>query len=181
MKKQPLKFSDYPFIVPDEKQVVKKMEGFLAQIKECKDAESAAKVIKRINDFMEVIDTEGCVIYVLYTCNTDNEKYKAAQDKLDEMSPLISKYGTEISKVLVNAPYRPELEKKFGSFLFKKYEASLKAFDEKIIPELIQENKLSSEYEVVVGGAQIPFRGEMLNLSQLGKFMQDKDRATRKD
>ena len=97
------------------------------------------------------------------------------------MSPVLSKYGTEISKVLVNAPYRPELEKKFGSFLFKKYEASLKAFDEKIIPELIKENKLSSEYEEVVGGAQIEFRGQTYNLSQLGKFLEDKDRATRKE
>ena len=181
MKKQPMKFSEYPFIVPNEKQLVKKMEGFLNEIKACKTAPEALKVIKKINNYMEVIDTEGCVIYVLYTCYTDNEKYKKAQDKLDEMSPLLSKYGTEISKVLVNAPYRSELEKKLGTFLFKKYENSLKAFDEKVMPELIQENKLSSEYEVVMGGAQIEFRGGVYNLSQLGKFMQDKDRNTRKE
>ena len=181
MKKQPMKFSEYPFIVPNEKQCIKKMEGFLAQIKECKTASEAEKVIKKLNKFNEVIETEACIIYVLYTCYTDNEKYKKAQDKIDEMSPLLSKYGTEISKILVNAPYRPELEKKLGSFLFKKYEAGLKTFDEKIIPDLIKENKLSSEYEVIMGGAQIEFRGQTYNLSQLGKFMQDKDRATRKE
>ena len=181
MKKQPMKFSEYPFIVPNEKQCIKKMEGFLAQIKECKTASEAEKVIKKLNKFNEVIETEACIIYVLYTCYTDNEKYKKAQDKIDEMSPLLSKYGTEISKILVNAPYRPELEKKLGSFLFKKYEAGLKTFDEKIIPDLIKENKLSSEYEVIMGGAQIEFRGQTYNLSQLGKFTQDKDRATRKE
>ena len=180
MKKQPLKFSDYPFIVPSEKQLVKKMEGFLAQIKECKTAEEANKIIKKINDYSEVIDTQASIIYVLYSCNTDNPKYKDAQDKLDEMAPLMSKYSTEISKVLVNAPYRPELEKKLGSFLFKKYESSLKAFDEKVMPELIKENKLSSEYDMICGGAQIEFRGEVLNLSQLGKYIQDKDHETRK-
>ena len=92
----------------------------------------------------------------------------------------MSKYGTEISKILVNASYRPELEKKLGSFLFRKYENSLKVFDERIMPELIKENKLSSEYDMIMGGAQIEFRGQTLNLSQLGKFMQDKDRETRK-
>ena len=40
MKKQPIKFSDYPFIVPNEKQLAKKMEGFLADIKACKTAHS---------------------------------------------------------------------------------------------------------------------------------------------
>ena len=180
MSKQPMKFSDYPFIVPNEKQFVKKMEKFVEQLKACDNAKDAAKIINRINAYSEDINTEGCIIYVLYTCYTDNEQYKAAQDKIDELSPIFSKYGTEISKILVNAPYRPELEKKFGSFLFKKYENSLKVFDEKVMPELVKENKLSSEYDMILGGAQIEFRGQTLNLSQLGKFMQDKDRATRK-
>ena len=181
MKKQPMKFSDYPFIVPKEKQFVKRMEKFIAELKACDNAKDAAKVIKKIDAYSEVINTQGCIIYVMYTLHTDNEKYKAAQDKIDEMSPIMSKYGTELSKILVKAPYRPELEKKLGSFLFKKYEASLKAFDEKIMPELVKENKLSSEYEMILGGAQINFRGETLNLSQLGKYIQDKDRATRKE
>ena len=181
MKKEPMKFSDYPFIVPNEKQFVKKMEKFVAELKECKTALEAAKVIKKIDSYSENIETQGCIIYVLYTCHTDNVEYKKAQDKIDEMMPIMSKYGTEISKILVNAPYRPELEKKLGSFLFKKYENSLKAFDEKVMPELVQENKLTSEYEVIMGGAQIDFRGEKLNLSQLGKYTQDKDRATRKE
>ena len=180
MKKQPMKFSDYPFNVPNEKKFAKKMEGYIAELKECKDAKSAAKVINRINNYGEVIGTEACVIYVLYSCHTDNEKYRKAQDKMDEMSPLMSKYATDMSKILVNAPYRAELEAKLGSFLFKKYEASLKAFDEKVMPELIQENKLVSEYDQIFGGAQIEFKGQTLNLSQLGKYMQDKDRDTRK-
>ena len=180
MSKQPMKFSNYPFIVPNEKQFVKKMEKFVEQLKACDNAKDAAKIINRINAYSEEINTEGCIIYVLYTCYTDNEQYKAAQDKIDELSPIFSKYGTEISKILVNAPYRPELEKKFGSFLFKKYENSLKVFDEKVMSELVKENKLSSEYDMILGGAQIEFRGQTLNLSQLGKFMQDKDRATRK-
>ena len=181
MKKEPMKFSDYPFVVPNEKQFVKKMEKLIAELKACDNAKDAAKVIKKIDAYSEVINTQGCIIYVMYTLHTDNEKYKAAQDKIDEMSPLMSKYGTDLSKILVNAPYRLELEKKFGSFLFKKYEASLKAFDEKIMPELVKENKLSSEYEMILGGAQIDFRGETLNLSQLSKYIQDKDRATRKE
>ena len=180
MSKQPLKFSEYPFVVPNEKQFVKKMEGFIAELKACDNAPDALKIIKKIDNYGEIINTQGCIIYVMYTCHTDNEKYKAAQDKIDEMSPLMSKYGTEISKILINAPYRPEVEKKLGSFLFKKYEMGLKAFDEKIMPELIKENKLSSEYDMIMGGAQIEFRGEILNLSQLGKYTQDKDRETRK-
>ena len=181
MSKKPIKFSEFPLVMPNEKRLVAKFEQFIQELKECKDAPSALKVIKRINKFGEVIDTQFTTIYVLYSCDTTNKKYKKAQDKLDEISPLLSKYSTEISRLLVEAPYRPELEKKLGSFLFKKYEIGLKTFDVKIMPELMQENKLSSEYDMVMGGAQIDFRGEVLNLSQLGKYLQSEDRATRKE
>ena len=181
MKKQPIKFSEYPLIVPTAKRVSKKMEKFIADLKACKTADEAAKVIKKINSFSEDIETETSVIYVLYTCNTTNEEYKKAQDTVDELSPIFSKYSTEFQKILVNASYRPELEKKYGTYLFQKYEAGLKTFNEAIMEDLVKENKLVSEYDMIFGGAQLEFRGETLNLSQLGKYMQDKDRETRKE
>ena len=180
MKKQPIKFSEYPLVVPNAKRMSKKLDKLVSDLKACQNANEAFKVINKINAFFEELETESSVIYVLYTCNTTNEEYKKAEDTVDELNPLVSKYATDIQKILVNASYRPELEKKYGSFLFKKYEASLKTFDESIMPDLVKENKLVSEYDMVFGGAQIEFRGETLNLSQLGKYMQDKDRETRK-
>ena len=180
MKKQPIKFSEYPLVVPNAKRMSKKLDKLVSDLKACQNANEAFKVINKINAFFEELETESSVIYVLYTCNTTNEEYKKAEDTVDELNPLVSKYATDIQKILVNASYRPELEKKYGSFLFKKYEASLKTFDESIMPDLVKENKLVSEYDMIFGGAQIEFRGETLNLSQLGKYMQDKDRETRK-
>ena len=180
MKRQPLKFSEYPFVVPNAKRMSSKFEKLIDELKACKTSNEAVKVINRINSYTEDLDTEMSVIYVLYSCNTTNEEYKKAQDTVDELSPLYSKYANIIIKTITTAPYRGELEKKYGSFLFKKYDAMLKTFDEKITPELIKENKLVSEYDMIFGGAQIDFRGETLNLSQLGKYMQDKDRETRK-
>ena len=180
MKKQPIKFSEYPLVVPNAKRMSKKMDKLILDLKACSNANEAFKVINKINAYFEELETETSVIYVLYTCNTLNEEYKKAEDIVDELSPLFGKYATDVQKILVNASYRPELEKKYGSYLFKKYDASLKTFDEKIMPDLVKENKLVSEYDVIFGGAQIEFRGETLNLSQLGKYTQDKDRETRK-
>ena len=180
MKKQPIKFSEYPLVVPNAKRMSKKMDKLILDLKACSNANEAFKVINKVNAYFEELETETSVIYVLYTCNTLNEEYKKAEDIVDELSPLFGKYATDVQKILVNASYRPELEKKYGSYLFKKYDASLKTFDEKIMPDLVKENKLVSEYDVIFGGAQIEFRGETLNLSQLGKYTQDKDRETRK-
>ncbi|HHT66996.1 MAG TPA: M3 family oligoendopeptidase [Erysipelotrichaceae bacterium] len=180
MSKKAIKFSDYPFVVPNQKKIVAKMEKLVFDLKNCQTAKEAEAVIKRINKYREVLYTQISVIYVKYTCDTRHEEYKKAQDLVDELSPLLGKYNNEMIKILTSAPYRPELEKKFGSYLFKMYDAGLKTFDEKIMPEILKESKLVSEYDMIRGDAQIDFNGEVLNLSQLSKFSQDKDRKVRK-
>ncbi|MBO4856869.1 MAG: hypothetical protein J5511_05860, partial [Bacilli bacterium] len=176
-----MKFEDFPLNVPNEKRITKKLEVLIKELEACNDGASALKVIKRWNKYFTQLSTDQSVIYVRYSCDTKNPTYKKAQDRVDELSPIVSNYANKFSKILAKASYRPELEKKLGSYYFQMIDASLKAFDEKIIPELIQENKLVSEYDALLGGAEVEFRGQTLNLTQLGKYTQDVDRATRKE
>ena len=53
------------------------------------------------------------------------KKYKKAQEKMDEIGPVLSNYGNKVAKFVTSAPFRPELEKKFGAYLFQMYDASL--------------------------------------------------------
>ena len=181
MKDINIKFEDYPFKVPSIKKVAKKLEGFIEEIKAANDAPSAIKIMKKFNKYMEEIGTEMNLIYVLYSIDTRKPEYVKAIGVVDEIGPVISNYATEYTKVLVNAPYRKELEKQYGSYLFTMYENQLKIFNEKVLNDVIEENKLSSKYDEIMGGAQIEFRGETLNLSQLGKHMRSVDREERKE
>ena len=175
-----LKFSEYPFHQPNGKKILSKMEGFVNELKAAKTAKEADVVIKKFNKYSTNVGTDFSVIYVLYTCHTDNKKYKKAQEISDEIGPAMGEYGNQFAKILLDAPYRKELEAKYGEYLFKKYELAFKTFDPKIIPDMIEENKLVSEYDAVLGSAQIEFNGGVYNLSQMGKFATDKDRNTRK-
>ena len=51
MSKQPIKFSEYPLVVPDAKKLAKKMEKFVTDLKACDNAKAAIKVINRINAY----------------------------------------------------------------------------------------------------------------------------------
>lgn len=181
MKTQAVKFSQYPFIVPTEKRIANKLEKLISNLKECGSARTATLAVKHWNKYGEELSTQLSLISVKYSVDTTNKVYKKAQDRMDELSPLISKYSNDYEKIMSKASFRKDLEKVYGKYLFKMYDNSLKAFDEKIMPDLAQENKLVSQYDAVLGGAKIDFRGEVLNLPQLGKYMQDKDRSTRKE
>ena len=175
-----VKFNEIPLRVPNLKSIEGKVKALIAELKEAKDYASGMKVIKKMNKLSDKIQTESTVISIRYSLNTTDPKIAKAQDKMDNMMPLLSALFNEWNKVIVNVPFRAEIEKKWGKYYFQMIENSLKAFDEKIIPELIEINKLSSQYDRVLGSARIEFRGNVYNLSQMGKFTTDKDRETRR-
>lgn len=175
-----MKFEEFPLIVPSEKKIVKKGKKLLEDFKSAKSNEEAYKAYKKFEKFGEEIATQFTTIQVNFTLDTRNETYKHAQEVLDEVGPVITGVNTEFSKAMLASPYRPFLEEKLGSFLFKKYENSIKCFDEKIIPLLIEENKLVNQYEALISAAQIEFDGKIYNIPQLGKFAESLDRDIRK-
>ncbi len=48
---------------------------------------------------------------------------------------------------------------------------ALKAFDEKLIPLMQEENTLVTRYDKLIASAKLPFEGEIYNLSLIKKFM----------
>lgn len=181
MKNDNLKFEEIPIKKFSFKAIEKKLNVLIAQLKEAKEYKEGLKVINAFERFMSHLQTNVTVISIRYSLNTQDEKIAKAQDQVDEMMPLVSNIINEWNKVLIKVPFRKELENKYSPYYFQIIENSLKSFDEKIIPELIQINKLSSQYDKVMGSAQIEFRGSTYNISQMGKFASSKDRETRRE
>jgi len=76
-----LKFSEYPFRVPNEKKIIAKCEELVNEIVSSKDAETCAKAMKKMNKFSEKINTMGSLIYVKYSLETDNKKIQKSTRK----------------------------------------------------------------------------------------------------
>ena len=176
-----VKFEEIPVKKFSFKQIEKKMKAFNEQLKAAPDFESGFKVIKAYERYMSKMGTNFNVISVRFTLNTQDEVIAKYQDLVDEISPLIANLGNEWNKILVKLPYRKQIEEKYGSYYFTMIENELKSFDEKIIPELVEINKLSSQYDKVMGSAQIEFRGQIYNIPQMGKFSSSEDRETRRE
>ena len=181
MKEKYLRFEDYPLRIPTEKRTINKAEAIISELEQCGTMLTAKPVIRHWNKFVSELETDISVIQVRYTLDTKNKVYKNAQNKVDELLPVFSNYSTKYQRIIVRSRFRKEFEELYGKYLTKMYENNLKAFDPKIIPELIEENKLSTQYDQIMGGAKIKFRGGTYNLSQMGKFTSDKDRQTRKE
>ena len=154
-----IKFEDIKPKKVSLNKIQAKLSEFTSELSKTKDPKEALKVIRSLEKYMDKYENNATVISIRYTLDTRDKYISKLQDHMDEISPLISNEINKFNKVLVNHPCRKALEEKLTPYYFQMIENALKSFDEKIIPELIEINKLSSQYDKVMGGAQIEFRG----------------------
>jgi M3 family oligoendopeptidase len=175
-----MKLEEFPLIIPNIKKVETKFKELLAGFYAATSAQEQKKVIDKVIKLVDEVSNQITVISVRYTQDTRVEAYQKAQDAIDEIGPIFQGFYNEYQKALIASPYRNELEKKLGRFLFEKIETSLKTFDPSIIEELQKENRLTSQYSKILASAQIAFDGGIYNLSQMGKFADSLDRSIRR-
>lgn len=176
-----MKFEEYPLVVPSLEELSKEYEKLIAKLENAKNADEQINTFRQVMKFDDHVETMFTIISIRYSLDTTNETYAHAQDVMDEVAPQLQVYSEKINKIMLNSPYRKELEDAFGTYLFKQLELALKCFDAKIIEDLQKENKLVSKYDKVMAGAKIKFNGQTYNLSQMGKFTTDVDRNVRKE
>ncbi|MBQ4183136.1 MAG: M3 family oligoendopeptidase [Bacilli bacterium] len=181
MSKELPVFEEWPFKVPSIKVAQKKLAAFTEELKNAKSEKEALAIVKKKAKWSDSMENEFTHISVLFSIDTKNKKYEKAMTRLMNDSPIYEAASLEFSKAMKESKFRPYLEEKLGSFIFQMIDFRLKSFDEKIIPEAQKENELTMKYDALIAGAEIEFRGKTYNLPQMGKFMQDLDRETRKE
>lgn len=174
-------FEEWPFKVPNIASTIAKIQKITAELRAAADGPAALRAYKKHAKSLDLFQNEMTHIFVLFTLESANPKYAKAMNKMNEGLPLISAEENKFALAMLESPHRAYLEKKLGTHCFTMAEYSLKSFDERIIEESVEENKLTTEYAAKIASYSVEFRGQSYNLPQMGKFMQDLDRATRKE
>jgi M3 family oligoendopeptidase len=113
--------------------------------------------------------------------DTANPQYKADVELLNELRPKLTGMENALKRKFLASPLRPQLEERLGAYLFARWETEVTAYDPVVEPFAVKESKLQDEYTALLAEAAFDFRGEHLNLSQMGKFSEHPDRGVRRE
>lgn len=80
-------------------------------------------------------------------------------DYYDEVSPLVHNELAKYFRVMLESPFRQELEAKLGNVLFAGFECAVKAHSEEIVEDEQQENALTTEYSQLMAGMLFDWQG----------------------
>ena len=175
-----MKFSEYPYHTIDVKQAKDKFRKIESRLVNAEDYASFKQAFKDLDVYKKELYTQFSLCEVRHTIDTRDEYYKKEQEHIDEIAPILQENLVRISNVILESPYRKELEKEIPSTYFLAKEFDKKCFSPDIIEELQKENQYSSQYQQLVASAQIEFEGKKRTLSELEPFMKASDRSMRK-
>lgn len=165
-----MNFSEMQYVRPDieklSSQCIAAAEAFSA----AKSFEEAEKALLERDRIIKSWATQTSLAYIRHTVDTNDSFYTAEDDYINEVSPQAEEMFQKISESMLKCKFRPELEEKYGALMFRNIEISLKTFSPAIIPDMQEENRLTSEYQNLIASAQIDFDGKKLTLSQMSPY-----------
>jgi len=174
-----MKFNELPYKRPAVAAVKQALTDLTARLKNARDFTEAQAVFLEQERQADDIATMFTLAFIRHSIDTQDEFYTAEQEYADEALPEIQEYAQRWNDALLESPFRPEFEKKYGRVLFVNAELEKKAFSPAIIPSLQRENALVTQYQNLIASAQIPFEGGAYTLAQLEPFKLDPDDARR--
>lgn len=178
-----MKVSALPYERLSLENFAAEIQAVIAQVKGAASAQEVLAARDRCNALYIRLETAQALSYMRYSINTADEFYLAEKDYYDEMGPQAQNYLLEYTRAMLESPFRRELEEsgQIIPLVFRSYEVELKSMSPAIIDDMIEENKLVSQYSQLMAAMEFDFRGEKLPRPMLMKFAKSPDRATRKE
>lgn len=172
-------FSEFSYKRIDLEEMKKEIRKITEEVMYASSAEEQEEAIYRMNEVEKEISTASSLAYIRYTVNTKDEFYAKEREYNDQISPILEEEMQKYNEALLHSPFRKELEGKYGKVLFVNLDLAMKGFSPDITGLLQEESVLQTRYQSLLAGAQIEFQGGQYNLSQMGLFMQSKNRKIR--
>lgn len=155
----------------------------IQKVTQAQSAEEVLSARSRYVKLMSHYQTAAALSYMRYSINTADEFYLAEKDYYDEIGPQVQSLMLSYAKAMLNTPFRKELEASGDiiPLVFQSYELELRAMSPDIVEDMIEENRVVSEYSRLMASMEFPFRGELLPRAQLMKYAKSDKRETRRE
>lgn len=176
-----MKFEDYKYEKVDIKEFSKQFNHHIERFNESKTFQEQNDEMTKLIEMRNHFETMATLVEIRQSIDTKDEFYDKEKNYYDEIRPIYQGLVTNYYKSLINSKFKNDLVDEWGEWIFKIAELEIKTYSDEIVEDLKLENKLSTKYSKLLASAEIEYDGKVLNLSQMGPYLQSKDREVRKE
>lgn len=174
-------FSELEYRRIDIEALKEQLKVLIAQLENAQsfdEAETAYLAMEKAEG--ESMRTMRTIAQIRRDIDTRDPFYDAEMTFYHQELPKLQPLRKLWTNALLTSPFRKQFEEKYGVVSFINAELSARSFVPELVEDLQKENALVARYTKLIASAQIPFRGQVLTLSQLSPFKLSPDDELRR-
>jgi oligoendopeptidase F len=163
-------------------QIAPLFDQLEARAPDCKTAPELERWLLDAAELSAAIDEESSRRYIAMTCHTDNpDAEKAYLHFVEHVEPQMKPRQFRLSQVYLDHPVRAQLPKDRYEVFDRNTKVHIELYRDENVPLETEEAKLGQEYQKISGSLTVNFRGEEKTLVQMGRYLEEPDRALRQE
>lgn len=140
------------------------------------------KWLADMSELEAVLEEDMAWRYIKMTIDTRVEKYSSAYTTfVTEISPKIAPIQDELNKKMMSSDFISSYDANSYKIFFRSVGSAIELFSEKNVPIQAEIDKEAQEYGAISAAQSIEYKGEKLTMQAASKFLQNTDRAVRKE
>ncbi|MGV3772817.1 MAG: M3 family oligoendopeptidase [Verrucomicrobiales bacterium] len=178
----PRKFVPLELDLGDWSQVGPFFEKLEIQMNEASTVEALERWLLDWGELTAALDEESSKRYIAMTCHTDNpEAEKAYLHFVEHIEPQLKPVQFKLEQLYLKHSLRSKLPQDRYSVFDRTTQVHVELFREENVPLETEEARLTQQYQKLSGALTVQFRGEEKTLVQMGRFLEEPDRALREE
>lgn len=134
------------------------------------------------SELSAALDEESSRRYIAMTCHTDDpEAEQAYLHFVEHIEPQAKPRQFRLEKLYLEHPLRERLPRDRYEVFDRNVRVAVELFREENVPLETEEAKLGQQYQKLSGSLTVRFRGEEKTLIQMGRYLEEPDRALRQE
>jgi oligoendopeptidase F len=179
---RPRRFVPETIDLGDWKQIEPLFDELEKRASACRSAEDLEHWLLDDGELSAALDEESSRRYIAMTCHThDAGSEKAYLHFVEEIEPRLKPRQFQLSQCYLNHPLRQQLPKRRYEVYNRNTALHVELYRPDNVPLETEESRLGQQYQKLSGSLTVQFRGGEETLVQMGRYLEETDRATRRE
>jgi oligoendopeptidase F len=180
--RKPRQFVPAPIDLGDWARLAPLFDQLETRAPQCADIPALERWLLDWGELSAALDEESSRRYIAMTCHTDNpEAERGYLHFVEEVEPELKPRQFRLAQILIGHPLRDALPKRRYEVLIRDTRVVVELFRPENVPLETEEAKLNQQYQKLAGSLTVLFRGEERTLVQMGRYLEEPDRALRRE
>lgn len=166
----------------DWNQIAPLFDRLEAQAAQCGSVADLERWLLDWSELAAALDEESSRRYIAMTCHTDDaDAERAYLEFVEQIEPRLKPRQFRLEQRYLQHALRSRLPKARYEVFDRNMKTCVDLFREENVPLETEEAKLGQQYQKLTGSLTVQFRGEEQTLVQMGKYLEEPDRALRQE